>query len=307
MTLSIGLVGTGACAERIARAAAATPDVVLAAVAAPAGADAFAARHGVPLAFKDYRSLLETVHVEALVIAAPTDIHYDVCIAAADAGVSVVCPSPLAVGPAESDLLAALAARNALRLAMLCPEAEALASVFGGGLPRGLRWTRRRPRPRGWRLDADRAGGGVLMDLGAAALLALAAAGGRPPAVRGAAVEAIDEAGWEPLDVAVRLLVELGGAEAELALAWSGAEGIDTLDVPGVPSPVLLPLSEFCWQRALANALEGRAPSFEDGYRALEAVSAAYAAAGAGRVSVAAERPERAVDFWLGRPSSLEG
>lgn len=296
----LGLVGAGACAERVARAAAAIPDAELTAVAAPIGADAFAARHRVPLSFKDYRSLIEAVPVDALVIAAPTDVHYDVCIAAADAGMAVICPSPLAVGPAEADLLAALAARGALRLAMLCPEATALRRALGPRLPGRLRWTRCRPRPQGWRLDPDRAGGGVLMDLGAAAVLALSSFAGSEPIVRAAAVDAAEDGGWDPVDSEASAVLSFAGTEAELLLRWGDGAGGDELRLPDDPTPVPLPLEEECWRQALADALSGRSPSFEAGLRALETVAACYAAAAEpGEPSGHEERPERAIDYWL--------
>ncbi|GBD24602.1 Inositol 2-dehydrogenase [bacterium HR29] len=300
MTVRLGLVGAGACAEHVARAAAALPDAELAAVAAPIGADAFAARHDVPFSFKDYRSLIEAVPVDALVIAAPTDVHYDVCIAAADAGLAVICPSPLAVGPAEADLLAALAARGALRLAMLCPEAIALGRALGPRLPGRLRWTRRRRRPQGWRLDPDRAGGGVLMDLGAAAVLALSSWADSEPLVRAAAVDAAVDGGWEPVDREARVVLSLAGTETELLLRWGEAVDGEELCRGDSPAAVPLSLGEECWRQALADALTGCAPSFEAGLRALETVAACYAAAAeGGDVDDHGERPERAIDYWL--------
>lgn len=298
MSTRIGLVGAGTCAERLAHAAAELAEVELVAVAAPFAADEFASRHAIPFAFKDYRSLIEGVPVDVVIVAAPTDVHYDVCIAAADAGLRVLCPSPLASGPGEADLLAELVGRRALLLSMIAPELCALEAVFGGRFPPSFRWLRRAKRPQGWRLDPDRAGGGVLMDLGASALLALQALKRAPVRVEAAAITANEAVEWGPVDIAARVHVRVGSGEVELDLAWWDGEPLDQLTVPG-SGPLALRLGASAWLMALRDALLRHVPSFEDGLGALQSVFDAYFAATEGRAGESPPEAERAIDYWL--------
>ena len=59
--------------------------------------------------FADYRALLEHRDVRAIVIAAPTALHREVAIAAAEAGKHVFCEKPMAMNVAECDEMIAAA------------------------------------------------------------------------------------------------------------------------------------------------------------------------------------------------------
>ena len=75
------------------------PEAELVAVADPAPglARRTAADVGVPLWYEDYRDLLSSPEVEAVVIATPANTHADVIEAAAGAGRSIFCEKPLAL------------------------------------------------------------------------------------------------------------------------------------------------------------------------------------------------------------------
>lgn len=300
--MRLALVGAGACAEVVAASVASLGGIELAAVASPNDAAAFATRWGIPRAFKDYRSLLEDVPVQAVVVAAPTDLHYDVCIAAAEAGVPVLCPSPLVVGLGEAELLRELLHRGTLRLAMLNPEFVALAAGVDEGKPSRVRWRRRAPPPEGWRGDPDRAGGGVLMDLGAAAVLALLRLFGSYPAEVEAEVRRSVAAGGEPVDVAVVARLRFrSGAVAELDLAWEPSTRVDSLSfAEDEGRERALDLSEEVWRAELLAAVERRPPDWRAGLEALGTVAACYeSAAAGGPVAVPPRgRLERAIDHW---------
>src|SRR5262249_3121251 len=60
-------------------------------------AEALAAKYGVPHIFTDYRDLITHGDLQALVIAAPDDLHYPAALAALDAGLHVLCEKPLAL------------------------------------------------------------------------------------------------------------------------------------------------------------------------------------------------------------------
>lgn len=300
--MRLALVGAGGCAELVAASLTALGGIELVAVASPNDAGAFATRWGIPRAFKDYRSLLEDVPVQAVVVAAPTDLHYDVCIAAAEAGVPVLCPSPLVVGLGEAELLQELFRRGTLRLAMLNPEYAALAVAVEEGRPSRVRWRRRAPPPEGWRGDPDRAGGGVLMDLGAAAVLALLRLFGSLPNEVKVEVRRSTAAGGEPLDAAVVAWLRFRSGEmAELDLAWEPSTQVDAVSFAGDGGRErVLDLTEAAWRAELLAAVGRHHPDWRLGLEALETVAACYeAAAAGGPVPVAPRgRLERAIDHW---------
>jgi predicted dehydrogenase len=96
--------------------------VELAAVCARtrADAEAFAARHGIPRVFTDYRALVECPDVEVVDVCATTDVHHLIAIAAARAGRHVIVEKPLsgyfgeATEPPAAMLATALANADAV-------------------------------------------------------------------------------------------------------------------------------------------------------------------------------------------------
>lgn len=76
-------------------------EVVAVADAAPGEAAAAAARYGIAHAFSDYRDALAIPEVDAVVIATPTDTHFQAVLAAAAAGKHIFCEKPLDLDPAR--------------------------------------------------------------------------------------------------------------------------------------------------------------------------------------------------------------
>ena len=62
-----------------------------------ARAEEVAAKHSIPRVFTDFREMIRSSKVEAIVVAVPDDLHYAVTMAALDAGLHVMCEKPLAV------------------------------------------------------------------------------------------------------------------------------------------------------------------------------------------------------------------
>jgi predicted dehydrogenase len=97
--IRIGIVGAGAAAETHIRAMAhlrgSRAELVAVAAATRASAEAFARRHGVPVALDDYRALCERPDVDVVDVACPNDLHHEVAIAAARAGKHVIVEKPL--------------------------------------------------------------------------------------------------------------------------------------------------------------------------------------------------------------------
>lgn len=56
-----------------------------------------AAKYGIPAVYTDYRQMFEQGRLDAVVIAAPDDMHHEITMAALDAGLHVLCEKPLAM------------------------------------------------------------------------------------------------------------------------------------------------------------------------------------------------------------------
>jgi predicted dehydrogenase len=104
--------------------------VELAAVCArrPAGAEAFARRHGIPHVFADYRALVESPAVDVVDVCATTDAHHEIAIAAARAGKHVIVEKPLTGWFGDPEAGAAMLA-GALRNADAVLDAVSTAGV----------------------------------------------------------------------------------------------------------------------------------------------------------------------------------
>jgi predicted dehydrogenase len=106
--LRVGIIGVGGIAQahRDGYLAAGAEVVALADVHAPS-LTARAAAWGVDRTFLDYRVMLEEGIVDAVSICAPTVVHHPATLAAAAAGVHVLCEKPIALDLAEADAMIA--------------------------------------------------------------------------------------------------------------------------------------------------------------------------------------------------------
>jgi predicted dehydrogenase len=59
-------------------------------------AEEMAAKYAIPQVYTDYQDMIEHGNLQALVVAAPDDLHYPITMAALDAGLHVFCEKPLA-------------------------------------------------------------------------------------------------------------------------------------------------------------------------------------------------------------------
>lgn len=67
-----------------------------------AKAEAYAAQHGIPRAYGDYRAVIEATDIDAIYIPLPNSQHAEWSIAALDAGKAVLCEKPLAMNAVEA-------------------------------------------------------------------------------------------------------------------------------------------------------------------------------------------------------------
>jgi predicted dehydrogenase len=186
--LRIGVIGLGTIAPYFLRALAA-PDAPF---TLTAGCDLDPARLGQlpPRAqrFTDHRELLASGTVDAVAITLPNDLHAPVAGDALRAGVHVCCEKPLTVRSSDAWALTGLAAergvtlttafhrRHNLHLARLKAELAALPdgpAMIESVTARYHERIEEHSGGEGWVLDADRCGGGCLIDNGPNALDAL--------------------------------------------------------------------------------------------------------------------------------------
>jgi predicted dehydrogenase len=176
--LRFGLIGAGAIATAYASAMERASDGEFVGVAdvCATNAQAFAHACGGIRAFTDWRDMLTSVALDAVIVCTPPDTHPEIAIGAARAGVHVLCEKPLAIdlGPAramlavaaESSVILTMAtkfryvddivkARNALRLGMI-GDVVLIANEFKSIVDMSERWNS----------DPARSGGGVLIDNG---------------------------------------------------------------------------------------------------------------------------------------------
>lgn len=96
--LRLGIIGSGLIAGVTARAAAPAAGCEVVAVSARRqdAARAFAAEHGIPHAFDDWRALLDSPEVDAVYVATPTAPREEICVRAAQLGKHVLAEKPFA-------------------------------------------------------------------------------------------------------------------------------------------------------------------------------------------------------------------
>lgn len=119
--IRVGLIGCGKIAEvhavGLKRAAGAT--FVACCDVNGDAARAFAARHDVPHVFTDASELLGSGQVDAVAVCTPHPSHGPLVVAAAEAGVHVLCEKPITIDLAEADRMISAAARASIRFGVI--------------------------------------------------------------------------------------------------------------------------------------------------------------------------------------------
>ena len=191
--LRIGLVGAQFIGNLYMHALKQVHGAEVVAIASPNTAADFAARWGIAANYKDYRSMIEDCPLDAVAIATPNDLHYDICLAAADAGKHVLCEKPLALSLDEASQMIAACERAGVLLMyaenlLFVPmynRLRDLARKGSVGEPFLVKQAQCHGGPYSpWFWDVDRAGGGVLLDMGCHSIHAICwAMGDWPEAV----------------------------------------------------------------------------------------------------------------------------
>ena len=135
-----GLIGCGNIAKAHAAALATLPesDFVACCDTDEARARALAERHGVPQVFTDVRAMLGSGRVEAVCVCTPHPSHAPLVVAAAEAGVHVLCEKPITIELGEADRMIAAASRAGIRFGVIFqrrfwPAAQRLHTAVASG------------------------------------------------------------------------------------------------------------------------------------------------------------------------------
>lgn len=172
-----GLIGSQFVSTIHAGALKRVPDAELLAVASPTEEHvrSFAAGHGIPHAFTDYRKMLEMDELDMVVVGAPNHLHCQATLDAAAAGKHVVCEKPLCMNLAEADRMIDACRRANVKLMYaeeLCfaPKYVRLKQLVDEGALGRIHLIKQSERHDGphspWFWDVDRSGGGVTVDMG---------------------------------------------------------------------------------------------------------------------------------------------
>ncbi|HEY3663201.1 MAG TPA: Gfo/Idh/MocA family oxidoreductase [Chthoniobacterales bacterium] len=181
----VGVVGAGWPGQQHARAAHASPDAILQALAEPnkERAAEFRETYAPETIYSDYGDLLGDPVVDAVVICLPNHLHFPATLAALRAGKHVLCEKPPTMNGSEMRVLQEEAEKHGLvyffsRQFRFTPAMRtARALISRGELGRiyfaEAVWVRSRGIPSGlggWFTDKQRSGGGTLIDIGIHAL-----------------------------------------------------------------------------------------------------------------------------------------
>lgn len=178
--MRIGLIGAGSVAELHALAADQIDGVQLTAVCdLIEDAAATVAAPRAAAVYTDWRALLDSGGVDAVIVNTPHVLHPAMAVAAAERGIHVLVEKPMAINLTDCDRMIAACAAADVRLAVghiqhFMPDKVAARAVIDNGelgaplLLHDFRSTDYRPGSRpDWFLSRTTAGGGVLMNIGA--------------------------------------------------------------------------------------------------------------------------------------------
>ena len=253
MTTRWGIIGAGDMANKTtAPAMALDPDSELIAVMRrdPEQAKAFAERHGVPRYHTDAEALLRD-EIDAVYIGTPVHLHAELTIAAAEHGKHVICEKPMAMSPTECDQMVEACRANGVQLAIayyrrFYPKYERIQGLVREGrigevtLVRCQNTTWYCPAPddpKAWRMDPEKGGGGVLMDIGSHRIDLLIGLLGMPREVT-AWARCLDYP--YPVDNAVLAIMQFdGSAQAVANFNWNTRGKADDLEVYGTEGRIV--------------------------------------------------------------------
>ncbi len=241
--LRIGLVGAQFIGNLYCHALRSVDGAAITAVASPNSAKAFAERWQLLRHYAAWQDLVADPEVDALAIAVPNDLHAEIAIAAARAGKHVMCEKPLAISLPQADAMVAAAreagtvlmyAENLLFVPMY-QKVRDLARRGKVGEPFLIKQAQCHGGPYSpWFWDIDRAGGGVVLDMGCHSIHAICwMMGAWPEAVTATMGRYVHMEKGPAEDHSTVILHFPGGAQGIAENSWAMPGGNDSLEVYG--------------------------------------------------------------------------
>lgn len=122
--------------------------------------------------FTDYRDMLASGEVDAVIISSENVRHVDEVVAAAEAKVHVICEKPVAISSEQIEQMRAAIDKHSIvfQTAFVCRYSPAVVQakklIDGGtyGAIRAITATNHGKNPGGWFCDKEQAGGGAIID-----------------------------------------------------------------------------------------------------------------------------------------------
>lgn len=238
--VGVGIIGSGFIAEIHAESLRRVPNAQLVGVASPTGnrAAEFAAKHGAPHSYTDYRALLERPEIQVVSLCLPNDLHCQATLDAAAARKHVLCEKPLCVTLAEADQMIAACRAAGVQLMYaeeLCftPKYVRAKQLVDEGALGDLYLVKQSEKHDGphaeWFWDVNRSGGGVALDMGCHAIEFCRWMLGRPPitSVYAQMNTVLHGERTEGEDHAILLLEFAGGALGMAEESWAKPGGMD--------------------------------------------------------------------------------
>ncbi|HXZ85898.1 MAG TPA: Gfo/Idh/MocA family oxidoreductase [Myxococcota bacterium] len=291
----MALIGAGERGRAFSRALSGVGELALRAIVDPdrARARALASASGWVRSFGSIERLLAAGQVpDIAVLCAPSALHFELGAPLLRSGADLLVEAPLATTRGEAERLTELAER--LGRALLCSSALGAAArsacierAFGA--PHGgrieLELARRRDARARWRGDPALAGGGVLMDLGPAALELAEQLAGPLQQIRVVDADRLQRAEVE--DSVLLETAHRGGAIAAIHLTWNEGAARPRARCRGSQAELALAETDPDGRSALLRELLARRLErdaiFDEGARTLSWLHAAYRSRELGR------------------------
>jgi len=173
----VGIIGSAFVSNIHAEALREVPEAEVLAVCSPnkAHAEAFANRWKIPSFATDHRRLLDRKDIDAVVVGIPNDLHRTVVVAAAEAGKHVILEKPIAHTLDDADDIVKSCRKRKVSLGYaetICfsPKYVRARKLVEEGAVGTLYMIKQGEKHSGphsdWFYDAERSGGGAIMDMG---------------------------------------------------------------------------------------------------------------------------------------------
>jgi 1,5-anhydro-D-fructose reductase (1,5-anhydro-D-mannitol-forming) len=217
-------------------------------------AEEFAREFGARRWYKDWRELIRDDEISAVYVATPVHLHAEQAIAAAEAGLHILCEKPMAMTTAECSRMIEAAEANGVKLGIayyrrFYPVIDRLKSIIESGeigkpvmvqLNAFEKFDPAPSNPRGWLLKKEISGGGPMFDFGCHRIEVLINLFGFP--WRTESLTSNHLLGRDVEDTATAVFQFDNGAQGVLSVSHAAQEPQDTLMLFGTTGTARIPV-----------------------------------------------------------------